>query len=493
MSTSPSALTTLALSHLAPLLSALPKAGCIVGVSGGPDSVFLLHLLKASRYFKHLLVAHVNYGLRGNESDGDAVFVKTLADELGVDSVFWKEHELFGTDPQQISGMEAKAREIRYHFFQRLASEQGQFAVFVGHTENDQVETILMNFIRGAGARGLSGMQAISTQRPNPALPAITLLRPLLHIGKELIQADLLARGIRFRIDSSNFDLDYRRNKLRHDIIPRLLEINPALPTTLQRTSDVLAQEHADQHARVDQLMQAETLFRQKSKIEYWLNQSELLKYATSDKRALILFLLKTLSGDAGEIGFDHVSSALALAESGKASGRVSLPGQTEAETSKGTLILRNTAGARVKPKAKPKQRPLSIPGKVLWPTGQIAAKRLDQPEAVATVKQQLLLERKFPALTTAYLDADQVGSLMIRTRSPGDRFYPFGLDGSKKIQDLYVDAKLPVTDRDVYPLIVDGKEPLWIPGLAVSDHAKVTLDTKVIIQLDYTPTTKSP
>ncbi len=221
------------------------KAKLLVGVSGGSDSMGLLLSLfeQLPNASQRLIVVHINYGLRGRESNGDAEFVRGFCRQRHLSVRFLKVSRFKNKIKLQKRSLQDLAREIRYVFFQKLALKEKAWGIAVAHHLEDQSETILDRFLRGSGARGLSGLRPVQALSLIPGIPALKIWRPLLHYSKNQIQSYLKTRGINWREDASNQSQDYRRNRLRHEVIPFLSRLNSRLPEVLARMGEVTSEE----------------------------------------------------------------------------------------------------------------------------------------------------------------------------------------------------------------------------------------------------------
>jgi tRNA(Ile)-lysidine synthase len=459
----------------------------LLGVSGGPDSVFLLlaaHAVRAE--FDTIHVAHVNHDLRLQASDKDQAFVEKLAIRHKF-PVHSKRIAVRDEDADTHQGVETRARAARYKYFHDIVREFGLDAVVVAHTLNDQIETILLNFIRGAGPGGLAGMEDVTKLRFADFKQDLTVVRPLLDIPKENLLAYLDKYAITYCQDATNDDTEFTRNKIRHEIIPKLLEINPNLFEAVSQTSVLLKEDDAERKSRIDQLLAAEDLFRRKSRLEYYLRQDRFLQFSTSTKRLLIMSLLKNLVGRNKEVTYDHIQNALEFLDSGNTGDEIHLPDNVRIEKAVGTFILRRlTDGKEAPPPPTPTSLPL--PGQVAFGADRVTAELLAPLKSVR-LKKKLLSGDLTPDPNEAYLDADALpAALTVRSWESGDRIVPFGMRKSKKVQDVFVDGKIPRRRRPRIPLVTDGREVVWIAGALFHDAYKVTDDTKRLIKLTYHP-----
>ncbi|RLC92882.1 MAG: tRNA lysidine(34) synthetase TilS [Chloroflexi bacterium] len=295
----------------------------LVGVSGGPDSVCLLHVLKTiiARLGIEIHVAHLNHMLRGAESEADAEYVSALARQLGV-NVTSGERDVRGYRMEHRLSLEEAARDVRYQFFAEVARQVGARKVAVGHTMDDQVETILMRLLRGAGTLGLQGMQPRATWAARGGEGHFEIVRPLLEVTRQEVYAYCQEHGLSPREDSSNLSPSYLRNRIRHELLPLLRSYNPKIDEALVRTADTLATELSYLDSQVSQVWQRVVAEEDQALI---LDGSEIKTLHPALQRHLLRQVVSRLLGSLEDIEWKHIEKmrkALAL-PSGK---RVVLP-----------------------------------------------------------------------------------------------------------------------------------------------------------------------
>ncbi len=460
-----------------------PLRRVLVGVSGGPDSVCLLHLLvHLHDRFDHIAVAHLNHGLRGQESDDDQTFVQ----------LFCQQRELpFYTETVAIKelavrlhrGIEDTAREARYTFFANLMATHQLDAVLIAHTLDDQVETILGNFIRGSGLHGLEGMKMISELRFGDMPAPIRVVRPLLGIRKADLLQYLELHQVAFRIDSTNADTDLTRNKIRHQILPKLMEINPEVHAAIDHTSTLAREVNAHNEAQLQTLMNAETLFQKKSEIEMVLNKNEYLNFATSQKRELLNSLLRELVGEKKEITYDHIDNAMQFIESGKTGDEIHLAGGIRLHQLPHAFSL-STEDFKANPIA---LQTLPEDGTIRLPGGILQCHLIRDPGELSMIRG---LVQTLSSPMRVFIDADLAGlPLQVRSWENGDRIMPLGMKTEKKLQDLFVDDKIPRHQRLDLPVILGHDNRIvWVTGLMMSETCRLQNMTHQILELSFTP-----
>lgn len=426
--------------------AALADGPLVVAVSGGPDSMTLLHLLSgwARTSDRALQVFHMDHGLRGEESAEDARFVLDQATALG-----WPV-TLVGLAPGEIYRMggstQEAARERRYAELFRLASRIGAAGIATGHNQDDQAETVLMRFLRGAGAHGLAGIAPITARH------GIPLLRPLLETSRSEIEAYCREVGLAFRIDSSNLHTDYLRNRLRQELLPHLAETyNPAIRRTLSQVAMVLREEDRWLDDLAATHLREARLRSDSSQIDLAV---ESLRSAPGPlQRRIIRLAVQELSGPGEGCSLASVERVLDL---------LAKPGRArQVPLGPRLWALREYEILRIA-----REEILGEYGGGEWLLGPAGSHVIPELELVVEVGHGDDPGRPLAAdERVAVFDAGLLpGPLVVRTRRPGDRLYPVGMAGSKKLQDIFVDAKVPRRQRDRLPLIGSGDELLWLP-----------------------------
>ncbi|MEK6775646.1 MAG: tRNA lysidine(34) synthetase TilS [bacterium] len=425
----------------------------VVGLSGGPDSMALLDVLWTLKdvYELALIPAHLNHGMRGKESEGDLAFCEQAAARYGTTLVS-EFVDLPALIREKGLSAQAAAREIRYDFFQRTAREHGAFRIALGHHADDQAETLLMRLLRGAGARGLSGMPV----RREPGI-----IRPLLDATREQILSYLTEREIPYREDSSNHKGIYLRNRIRMELIPLLVEkYNPNLIEDLLRTARILGDEDAYMQE------QAERHF---SPVRIPGGVALGLMDMKGLPDALVRRMVRMAMVQAGgffEMTFRHVDSILKLMGREGSAARVDLPHGLKVRKVYGRLEF-----SREEPEGTALDlHEIAIPGmeRIPWLRIEVESRILSSGEAAGSLKK-----------SEALLDLDKcVTPLCFRTRRPGDIFYPAGFGKRKKVKRFFIDEKVPYAERGRVPLLVNREnEILWIGGYRMD--ARYTVDEK--------------
>ena len=301
-----------------PLILSFPfssKDRLILGVSGGSDSLGLLYLLleRLPRATRRLVVAHVNYGLRGRASDKDEAFLRAICKKEGLAFRALKVKGFLTKARIQKRSPQDLAREIRYAFFQKLAQDHRAWGVAVGHHLEDQGETILDRLLRGSGSRGLSGLRTIQVLRFLPGQMGLRVWRPLLSFSKGQIQDLLRQKGVAWREDRSNRQAKYRRNQIRQEVLPFLMRWNPGLPKALGKMAEVTAAEDAFLESLLAPL--GRKVGSRWARSGYSCRAKDFEKLPTALKRRWVRAVAERLSGEARGLSFDRIEEVLRLWE----------------------------------------------------------------------------------------------------------------------------------------------------------------------------------
>ena len=451
----------------------IPPGGRVVAaVSGGSDSVAMVHLLRelaTGGEFQLIGVAHFNHQLRGVAADEDATFCRELAATLALPI------DVESTDVRILArtrrtSVEDAARQARYAFLERAASRARADRVAVGHTRDDQAETFVLRLLRGAGPRGLAGIY------PRTGL----IIRPLLDVGRRQLRDYLGDLGVAFQEDKTNRDVRIPRNRVRHELIPYLERyLAPGIVGVLVRESTI-AREDAEWLDRTASAAACDVTVVRGDSIE--IDAVRLVALPPAIGRRVVYRTL-TEVGQGRFIGFDHVETVMQLAAPlTDASGPVDLPGHHATRVG-GTIVLspRRPACAAGPLELNDFQYLLSIPGEVEVAEAGVAisaqpAAPLEQPSRVSLGGPGDWVTIEASAVT---------GPLAVRSWRPGDRLQPLGLGGRKKLQDLFVDRKIARSKRRLVPLVVDVRDRIiWVVGLALADDFRVTERTQAVIIL---------
>ena len=466
----PSALEMLASEALTRAGFVGDKTSLVVAASGGPDSTALLRCLYglSNRHNLSLHVAHLNHDFRGAEADHDAAFVQLLATNLGLPCSIDKQDPIAFQRQRGISSFEQAAREMRYSFLKFVAASAGAKAVALGHTADDQAETILLHLLRGSGLHGLRGMSELAAW-PWPEPEAAPLLfRPLLMAAKADTAAYCKSVGQTYRQDSGNYMWRFTRNRVRLDLMPRLArDYNSRVGQALVRLARA-ASEDLD--------------FIEREVERHWptvasegggsvtIDTDALLGLHPSLRRHTLRRAYAIIAGDARGFGDVHIYALLSLAQRNEGSKVLHLPRGIIARREYNSLTLgqADSTPMPVLTEEHVIRLPLEIGDRL-----EVELEDWRLSMAVIGPDQPLPSPGAAEAQYSACLDLEAVGTVAaIRTRRPGDRFQPSGMAGTKKLQDFFTDAKIPRESRDHIPLLVCNGRVAWVAGRRVAEWA---------------------
>jgi len=452
----------------------------LVAVSGGLDSVALLHTLLAlqPKLDFHLGVAHLNHGLRPKTGGRDATFVAALCRKWEL-RYHLKTIDLNADQTSPGSSLEDRARQARYKFFYRVAHKNSYNKIALGHHANDNAELVLMNLFRGSGSLGLAGMPPCRDQR---------IIRPLFHQTRPQIKDFLQTFELEFIQDETNLDTRFLRNRVRHELLPDLQQVyNPNLVDTLNRTADVLRSEQ-DFMQQSAQLALDQMSVSQDTALH--LSITNLRQLHTALQRHVLRLAVAKLKGSLRKITFGHIESMLQLCRQGMTGQCLSLPD--------GILVQRYPQDKLrlSKPTSHSADRGVQ-PDAGTIPLYQVALPRVDagtqnnQIEAlnITLTCQHLHVDSigdpTYTGQNTALFDMDQLTSpLELRHILPGDRFRPLGMTGTQKVKDFLINNKIPREKRRRIVAMLNHNCIIWIVGHRIADWVKITQQTKNVLKI---------
>ncbi len=430
----------------------------LVGLSGGPDSVTLLNVLirLKDRYGLVVHAVYVNHNLRPEEIPNEIEFCEGLCRKLGVNFLVKSVDVLSRVKGLGMNKQEA-ARELRYSAFDEAAFDVGASKIALAHNADDQIETICMRFLRGSGPSGLSGMPAMRGK----------VIRPLIEIERADIESFLSAENILFVVDSSNLGMEYFRNRIRRVLVPVMKELNPSLAATMTYTSSILREEE-----RYFDLIVTKALMKMISR-----KTDKRIELFLAPMRGMDIVLLRRVLRRAIEqtnslrgISFTHVEDIICLVRDGASGSRLYLP--------RGIRVIKGYALPVIT-----SEKAGKIDEYELRPPSEIAVK------GTGTVIRAYLEDVKRDVgdgRSAVLLDASGMKfPLKIRPRAVGDFFFPMGFGRRKKLQDFFVDAKVPRDERDMVPIVVSGDDIVWVAGYRADDRFRVQSNTEKFLRLD--------
>jgi tRNA(Ile)-lysidine synthase len=454
-----------------------PEDLLLVGVSGGPDSLCLLHVLHQIGY--PIIAVHVNHKLRP-EADTESLTIEELTHQLNIKFISCQADVLRYSQENSVSVEEA-ARILRYQILFEQAKINRANAVVVGHNADDQVETILMHLLRGTGLAGLKGMEYRIC--PNPWSEIIPLVRPFLSIPRVEIQMYIYDHALVPISDNSNLDISYFRNRIRHELLPLLEGYNPSIRQAIFRLGQVVK----DDYALLQQLTEEswETILIRKGETYLEFKRAEFNVLPPSIQRLILRKAISYHRPGLLDVEFDCIERGLALIAGDKSSTQMDL-------ISGMRLIIENESfwlaawqadlPTNDFPKVTPGERKvILIPSfNMLNDTWMLEVNIITDPKA-SYLQSQINTDPY-----QAWMDIGDLNyPIITRSRAPGDQMRPLGMNGhSIKISDLMINLKLPKRVRATWPLVCSGDEILWVPGFRLSHLVRLNPSTKQAIHM---------
>jgi tRNA(Ile)-lysidine synthase len=435
-----------------------------VAVSGGADSVALLHVLVelAPGFEIWIEVLHLDHGLRGEQARADAGFVAEMARRLGLP---------FHLETAGLRGapgnLEEAAREARLAFFRRFLASGALDRVALGHTRSDQAETVLFRFLRGAGTAGLAGIRPVTSEG---------LVRPFLDLERWEVEAWLRQRGIAWREDSTNQSREFARNRIRHDLLPQLAsEWNPALIDTLAQTAAWAQDEEAYWEQETARLAAAQ-LGRRGDAI--LIETGALRRLPAAAARRLLRHAMAGVKGDLRSISFAHVEAILELARAAKGHGRAQAPGVD---------VTRSFDWLRLAPPGTGAPRgyrmPLGVPARTALPEDAVI-----ETELVGAGTESGPLASVYNG-SVDVLDWRRVaGPLEVRNWRPGDEYQRVGSHGEERIKFLFQEHRIPVWERRHWPVVTRGETIVWVGRFGAAAGVAAAPGAGELLRIRYVP-----
>jgi len=450
-----------------------PNARVLVALSGGPDSVALAHLLASLREELRIDVftAHLNHQLR-EEAGDDEEFCRTLARQLDIP--FTSSSVDVGARASQFGrSLEDEARRARYEFLAAEAEHRSCRHIATGHSLDDQAETVVMRLARGSGPRGLSGIFPVVALSRNR-----TLIRPLIRSRRAAIESYLDDEGVPFRVDGSNADVRFTRNRVRHRVLPHLTnELNPRLPEALAATASVLR----DEDAFMDDIVR-ETFEELAVASERGVTLAIAKTTHPAIARRLIRLAVEKTKGDTTELGLGHVESVLGLMEPGRSGRTLHLPG-VRVEREFDALVFRAGAAEKDENRYNRFEYRVAIPSRFqVWECeGWLSAN--SGMSGVPVTEWG-----KASGNTVVVAVEESLTELKLRSPSPTDRFRPLGAPGGKRLSRYLMEQRIARSMRQNAPVVarMDSDEILWVVGHSVAEAARARSGRRAI-RLEWT------
>ena len=444
-----------------------PGDRIVVAVSGGPDSVCLLDIFSKLREEFHieLIVAHLNHGLRGKDSDQDERFVKNLSRKMGI-VCHTKKIELYRIRNKR--SIEEAARDERYTFLFDVLRDTNAKKIATAHHMDDQAETFFINLLRGSGPKGLSGIPERSDDGK--------IIRPLLGLRRYEILKYLKDLNLLYRVDESNFDKRYLRNAIRHELMPMLLKIQPQIIEHIHTLSKILKEEDRF----LDELISSKMSFSSHEKDKkITVSINEILTLPEALKARAIRILIGRIS-TLKRLTHIHIENIVRMLHSPNPQKEIHLPDGMVAKKRYNELILE-----KKKAEHSPPSFIYHIPEDGIYHIKEASCmlkfevSKIDPP-----------LKLKDEDKYTAFISEDKARyPLIVRNFRKGDKFRPLGLEGTKKIKDLFIDLKIPKEQRYLIPLVIHKNKIIWVCGIRISEEFKITDNTEKILKITFSKT----
>ena len=449
----------------------------LVAVSGGPDSVALAHVLHtlAAEYPLRLAIVHLNHCLRQKDSDRDAEFAAEIARQL--DLPFYIEKK----DVRQLQqsahlSLEEAARKVRYRFFEEISARYGFNKIATGHHSNDNAELVLMNLLRGSGPLGLSGIAPVRNGK---------IVRPLIHLKRSEVVDYIADKNLPFVIDASNADLSFRRNRIRHHLIPELEKsYNPAIIDTLNRLGTIMRAE--DQWIENILSIDFNNCISVKGPDSVSIDLDRFEGLAAAARRRILRRAILAVKKDLRRITLAHIDAALTLIDKNPRIGCLSLPDGIRVILRSADLTINNSQ-SDVSISSDESNGPAVIDYLyTITPPGVLSIR-----EAGATIKFTEIGADNLPDFDTvgknlAFLDMDSLQfPLVVRNSRPGDRFSPLGVNGTQKVKKYFIDNKIAGPWRRLCPLLLSAGKIIWIAGHRIDNCVKIVSATRRILKAE--------
>lgn len=443
----------------------------LVALSGGPDSVCLLHILDSLKDELNLTIgaAHINHMLRGEESFLDEAYVEKLCENLGI-PCYIARIDIDDVAKKMNISQEMAGRDERYKFFESISNKHGYNKIAIAHNANDQAETIIMRMMRGTGLEGLGGIRAKRGKK---------IIRPILFMSREEIENYCMENKLKPRIDKTNLENIYSRNKVRLDILPYMKEnFNEDIIETLNRMASIIQKD--DEYIN----KQCDKAFKKYCKL---INESLCIdkEMFNLDQSILTRVIKKSLIDYSGKhINFEmkHIYDVIYLSKKGTHK-KIDLPNDIVAENIYGDIHLKHKSRLVKSNENNIKNNEIFIPVEKI---SNNTLAFMDYTVRIELIDEKNNIEFSSNDLIK-YFDYDNIiEGILIRTRRDGDKIRPLGMSGNKKIKDIFINNKVPKEERDIIPITCFDDKVAWIVGHKVSEDYKVSKKTKKIIKITF-------
>jgi tRNA(Ile)-lysidine synthase len=449
----------------------------LIAVSGGPDSVALAHVLQrlTAEFSLRLAIAHLNHCLRQEDSERDADFVAEFARRFDLPLYTEKKNVRQFQRSARLS-LEEAARQVRYEFFDEIAARNGFNKIATGHNSNDNAELVLMNLLRGSGPLGLSGIVPVRDGK---------IIRPLIGLKRSQIADYITEKKLPFVTDASNTDLSFRRNRIRHHLIPELEKsYNPGIIETLNRLGTIMRAEDQWVDSVLSQEFNQRISFKGPDAISLDLARFKWL--ATAAKRRIIRKAIVQVKKDLRRITLLHVDAVLTLIDKSPGAGCLNLPDGIRVVLKDADLtITKNNSVIALRSDRTDGAASIGYQYTANSP-GVLSIKEAGITIKFGEIRVDDLPDFNDSPKEVAFFDMDSLQfPLVVRNTRPGDRFSPLGLDGTQKVKKYFIDNKIPGPQRRICPLLLSGGKIIWIVGHRIDNCVKVVSATRRILRAE--------
>ncbi|MCT4604618.1 MAG: tRNA lysidine(34) synthetase TilS [Marinisporobacter sp.] len=442
--------------------------GIVIGVSGGPDSMTLLHLFYRIReeYDLNLYAVHLNHQFRGKEADADAEYVRRFCENIGVKAFMFSENIALYSRERGIT-FEESGRERRYKLFHEVMKDMGASKIAVAQNLDDQAETLLMRLMRGSGIEGLSAIDYVRDRK---------VIRPILDITREEIESYCREYDLHPRIDQTNLEAVYTRNRIRLELIPYIEKhFNRNIKEVLARTTNLIREDKDFLN------LSAQESYRKlvkKENLEIIIRKKDFERQHIAIKKRILRKAILEIQGDLKDIQSKHIQKILNLIQYGQVGNHIDLPKYLYVVLDYENVVIR-------KGKRKIENNDFEYNINI----GETLNIKELNTILIALVVDHKEIKNIPKEKDKKYFDFDKIKNHMIvRNRKNGDRFIPLGMKGSKKLKDFFIDQKIAREERNQIPLVCDGEKIIWVIGHRMSEEYKVQKDTKKVLVLCYRP-----